>query len=80
MLYIECTTRKSKMNETNHTDQLLEQIASQHLHINTLTTQHSDRQDFHDVAVWSIKSALEAAYAAGIAASQNTSATSQKTK
>ena len=39
------------MNETKHIDQLLEQIANQNMRINTLVTQHSDRQDFHDVAV-----------------------------
>jgi hypothetical protein len=42
------------------------------LFIETLETQNSDRSDFHDVAVWSIKSALEAAYAAGIEAGRNT--------
>ncbi len=68
------------MNETKHIDQLLEQIANQNMRINTLVTQHSDRQDFHDVAVWSIKSALEAAYAAGLAAAQNKSTTSKGKK
>jgi hypothetical protein len=43
-------------------------------------TQHRDRLDFHDVSVWAIKSALEAAYAAGIAATQNTSTTSKGKK
>lgn len=33
--------------------------------IDTLETQRSDRLDFHDVAVWSLKAALEAAYQAG---------------
>ena len=58
------------MDQTKHVDPLLEQIASQHLRINTLTTQHSDRLDFHDLAVWSIKNALEAAYAAGASAAR----------
>ena len=43
-------------------EQLLDQIAKQHLF---LETQHSDRLDFHDVSVWGIKAALEAAYEAG---------------
>lgn len=49
---------------------LIEQIAQQHMFIETLETQHSDRSDFHDVAVWCIKSALQAAYAAGFEAAQ----------
>ena len=49
-------------------DALLE-IATKHFHsIETLETQNSDRLDFHDVAVWAIRAALEAVYAAGVAA------------
>jgi hypothetical protein len=47
------------------TEQQLLQIAKQHLFIETLDTQHSDQLDFHDVSVWGIKSALQAAYEAG---------------
>jgi hypothetical protein len=48
---------------------LLLEIAAKHFHsIETLETQNSDRLDFHDVAVWAIRAALEAAYAAGVAA------------
>lgn len=48
---------------------LLLAIASKHFHgVETLETQNSDRLDFHDVAVWAIRAALEAAYAAGVAA------------
>ena len=50
----------------NHLEQLLTQIAQQHLDIETLETRRSDRLDFHDLAVWSIKAALEAAYQAGV--------------
>lgn len=46
-------------------DQTLQQIARNALDIDTLETQRSDRLDFHDVAVWSLKAALEAAYQAG---------------
>ena len=35
--------------------------------IETLETRNSDGLDFHDVAVWAIRDALEAAYAAGFA-------------
>jgi hypothetical protein len=58
-------------------EQVIEQIALDHLFIQTLETQNSDRHDFHDVSVWAIKSALEAAYAAGIEAGKNTSTTSK---
>jgi hypothetical protein len=51
-------------------EQLLEQIAKQHLFIDTLETQSSDRLDFHDVSVWGVKAALEAAYEAGLKAAQ----------
>lgn len=47
-------------------EQLLTQIAQQHLDVETLETRRSDRLDFHDLAVWSIKAALEAAYQAGV--------------
>jgi hypothetical protein len=50
------------------------------LFIQTLETQNSDRHDFHDVSVWAIKSALEAAYAAGVLAAQNKSTTSKGKK
>ena len=48
---------------------LLLEIAAKHFHsIETLETRNSDRLDFHDVAVWAIRAALEAAFAAGVAA------------
>ena len=49
---------------------LLLEIAATHFHIGTLETRNSDGLDFHDVAVWSIRAALEAAFAAGQAASR----------
>jgi hypothetical protein len=50
-------------------DQLLTQIASQHLWIDTLETRNSDSLDFHEVAVWTLREALQAAYLAGVAQS-----------
>lgn len=44
----------------------LEEIALDHLFIDTLRTRHSDRLDFHEVSVWGIRSALLAAYQAGV--------------
>jgi hypothetical protein len=46
-------------------DTTLAEIAARHLHLETLETRNSDSLDFHDMAVWSIKAALEAAYEAG---------------
>ena len=46
-------------------DKTLAEIAAGHLHLETLETRNSDSLDFHDMAVWSIKTALEAAYEAG---------------
>lgn len=43
----------------------LEAIARKHLDLTTLETRQDDDKDFHELAVWSIKAALEAAYNAG---------------
>lgn len=43
----------------------LEEIAKTTLFVPTLETRKSDSLDFHDVAVWSIREALLAAYRAG---------------
>jgi hypothetical protein len=43
----------------------IEQIAQKFLNLETLKTRNSDSLDFHDLAVWQIKAALEAAYNAG---------------
>ena len=49
---------------------LLLEIAAKHFFLETLETRNSDGLDFHDVAVWSIRAALEAAFDAGQAASR----------
>ena len=46
-------------------DQLLTDIARQHLGISTLKTRTSDSLDFHNVAVWSVAEAMKAAFDAG---------------
>jgi len=46
-------------------DKALAQIANSELYIKTLETSNSDSLDFHELAVWNIKAALEAAYEAG---------------
>ena len=47
-------------------DALLLEIATKHFHsLETLETRNWDRLDFHDVAVWAIRAALEEAFEAG---------------
>ena len=45
--------------------EILETIAHQIFDLDTLTTRNRDALDFHELAVWQIKAALEAAYEAG---------------
>jgi hypothetical protein len=53
-----------KMTQTELSKDILEQIAAQFFDIDTLKTQNSG-EDFHEVAVWEIKQALEEAYKLG---------------
>lgn len=46
-------------------DELIEQIARDQLMIETLETRRSDSLDFHEVAVWNVKHALQLAFLAG---------------
>lgn len=46
--------------------QSINSIAREYLDIPTLRTQNRDSLDFHDVAVWGVKSALEGAYRKGL--------------
>lgn len=46
-------------------DAELLEIAQRQFRIETLETQNWDRLDFHDVAVWAIRAALEEAFEAG---------------
>lgn len=55
---------RNKLNKT------LARIAAKHLWIETLETRKSDSLDFHEVAVWCLKDALEAAYLAGVEAAE----------
>ena len=45
---------------------ILTLIAQKYLGIETLETRRSDSLDFHDVAVWCLREALEAAFNAGL--------------
>ena len=54
----------------------LELVPSErHLFLETLETRNSDSLDFHDTAVWAIRSALEAAFEAGYRAGAKTPTT-----
>ncbi|MGI2027779.1 DUF6900 domain-containing protein [Endozoicomonas acroporae] len=45
--------------------QAIDDIACQILKLETLDTRNSGEFDFHELAVWQIKEALQAAYKAG---------------
>ena len=64
--FIRSSSTTSKDTEMNQLENLLTQIAQQHLRIETLETRKSDGLDFHDVAVWCLRDALEAAFNAGV--------------
>jgi hypothetical protein len=63
-------TKQRSTDQQPTVDELLAAIAKEMLHIDTLETRNSDGLDFHDVAVWSVRDALEAAYSAGLAAAK----------
>ena len=67
-------TKTQTAKAAQQLDQLLARIALDHLFIETLATRNSDSLDFHDVSVWGVKSALVAAYQAGLAAGQSAAA------
>ena len=50
---------------TTARDTTLDRIAREALGLDTLETRNRDALDFHDLAVWTIKDALERAYEAG---------------
>ncbi len=69
------TTPKPALNPDADRDALLLEIAMRHLFLETLETRMSDRLDFHDHAVWAVRSALEAAFEAGRRAGTETPTT-----
>ena len=52
------------------TEKQIENIAKDVFEIETLETRNSDDLDFYDVSVWSIKEAMQQAYALGVKAAQ----------
>ncbi len=61
------------MNSENNLkiNPLISEIAVKFLGVKTLETQNSDALDFHDLAVWTLKAALEAAFNAGCQSVKN---------
>ena len=57
--------RRKQTEPNSARDARLLQIAERHLFLETLETRNSDSLDFHEHAVWAIRSALEAAFEAG---------------
>jgi len=60
-------TSMTKAPATAARDALVGELARKHLHIETLEERKRDCLDFHNVSVWGVQAALEAAYAAGFA-------------
>lgn len=50
---------------SKHPDEIVKEIAKEYLGLETLETQGSDKLDFKELAVWTIKDALDAAFLAG---------------
>ena len=63
-------TAKTAATAKVPSEALLLEIAAKHFHLETLETRNSDGLDFHNVAVWSIRTALQAAFVAGQAATR----------
>ena len=57
--------RRKPADPTATRDAELLAIAQRQFRIETLETQNWDRLDFHDVAVWAIRAALEESFEAG---------------
>ena len=57
--------RRKPLDPNATRDAELLEIAQRQFRIETLETQNWDRLDFHDVAVWAIRAALEEAFEAG---------------
>lgn len=59
-------------------EQAVADIAQRLLHLDTIATRNSDALDFHELAVWSVRDALMAAYTAGAQAAGNGHTTRQE--
>jgi PIN domain nuclease of toxin-antitoxin system len=50
---------------TTTLNEIINKIAAESMGIDTLETRKADSLDFHEIAVWNIREALEAAFEAG---------------
>ena len=57
--------RRTKTDPNAARDALILEIAQRQFRLETLETRNRDRLDFHDVAVWALRAALEEAFEAG---------------
>lgn len=57
--------RCTKTDPNAQRDAVIFEIAQRQFHLETLETRNRDRLDFHDVAVWALRAALEDAFEAG---------------
>ena len=62
---------------TTTIDAIFNLIAKKHLFIETLEERKSDRLDFHEVSVWAVRNALEAAFKAGVEVGASSTAPKQ---
>jgi len=58
-------SRRTKTDANAARDALILGIAQRRFRLETLETRNRDRLDFHDVAVWALRAALEDAFDAG---------------
>lgn len=58
-------TKQQKPAKMDESSKIISEIAARFLDIETIETRNSDRLDFYDLSVSSIKAALEAAFEAG---------------
>lgn len=63
--YVSRDERKVTDGSLKTRDEIVEYLGTKVLGLETLETSKSDRLDFNEVAVWSVKEALELAYLAG---------------
>ena len=59
------------------TNDLFTRIAQTHLSIEALETRNRDSLDFHEVGVWCVRDALQAAYDAGLAEGRRNATTAR---
>ena len=57
--------RRTKTDPNAQRDAVIFDIAQRQFRLETLETRNRDRLDFHDVAVWALRAALEEAFEAG---------------